>query len=419
MRKGILGGILRMSREAFTLIELLVVIGIIALLAALLLPALGKARALSQATACKSNLHNIGLALATYTTTYGEYYPEDYRYANGWGNSPEAANPSASLTGPGLAGYVQWSSLVEPENYSGTCFGIPTAPDTYPTTEAQWVCPTHTPRGWAPTDFTTTRIPNAPPGQPTDFNLDDQQAPRMSYVANEAIMGRKKYCDDKDNTVLAAYAAASGTTAPGTYNPLNFDVTYPSAVFTATADLCYATTGEIQNTQSTILVGEFTNSATGIIGKSAGGGIAYKSHRPTNGVVVTSPDLSAITSQRMGLNGAGSDTINSLQAYVFNGEGYNMAYKWNFYQLTPTEAMNSINYSLTTPDTSGNVTDHISYLNPNSHQTGTNYLFCDGHCAQYMLSATLDPNNYMWGAKMYTCGDKPVIQPNPNFAAGN
>ncbi len=51
---------------AFTLIEMLVVMAIIALLAALLLPLLSKAKEEARATACVSNLHQIGIALQLY-----------------------------------------------------------------------------------------------------------------------------------------------------------------------------------------------------------------------------------------------------------------------------------------------------------------------------------------------------------------
>jgi len=62
-------------RNAFTLIELLVVISIVSLLIAVLLPALNKARALSQNIQCAANMRQIGIAIFTYANDYDQYLP--------------------------------------------------------------------------------------------------------------------------------------------------------------------------------------------------------------------------------------------------------------------------------------------------------------------------------------------------------
>jgi prepilin-type N-terminal cleavage/methylation domain-containing protein/prepilin-type processing-associated H-X9-DG protein len=101
---------MRLKSKGFTLIELLVVIAIIAILAAMLLPALSRAKAQAKRIQCVNNLRQLGIALSAYAQDNEHKYP--YLYG---GSSASAA-------------YKRWEDYLEPyykagwaRNYSYQC----------------------------------------------------------------------------------------------------------------------------------------------------------------------------------------------------------------------------------------------------------------------------------------------------------
>jgi len=199
-----------MKKRLFTLIELLVVIAIIAILAAMLLPALSKAREKARSISCTSNLKQLGMKMLMYSDEYGEHLPPTFMF-----QSPGSAASSTSGLRwfhvlAALENGVTLSSgnLADIEKSMDKTYTCPSQEKTYGWSNRRGKCPNNYVMSWYSSRTQYSATPATANNQCEPRHLSSlQHSPSEQIVAMD---GNLAYGQDANYQERRSYAPFTG-----------------------------------------------------------------------------------------------------------------------------------------------------------------------------------------------------------------